>query len=60
MFFSNVNFTLNVIAIVIASVAILWAGFQIAFKQKMIKDVSNVLISSFLISATCLIARIFL
>lgn len=59
-FFSNVNALLNVASIAIVTIAVIFAGYQIAFNHKRIGDVAPVLIGGFLIGAAAQIAKMLL
>ena len=50
-FFENINGLLNVASIAIVTIAVIFAGYQIAFNHKRIGDVAPVLIGGFLIGA---------
>lgn len=59
-FFTNINSLLNIASIAIVTIAIIFAGYQIAFNHKRIGDVAPVLIGGFLIGAAAQIARMLL
>lgn len=59
-FFNNINGLLNIASIAIVTIAIIFAGYQIAFNHKRIGDVAPVLIGGFLIGAAAQIARMLL
>ncbi|WP_024889864.1 TrbC/VirB2 family protein [Luteimonas huabeiensis] len=59
-FFSSLNTLLNVASIAIVTIAIIFAGYQIAFNHKRIGDVAPVLIGGFLIGAAAQIANMLL
>lgn len=59
-FFTNINSLLNVASIAVVTIAVIFAGYQIAFNQKRIGDVAPVLIGRFLIGAASQIARMLL
>lgn len=59
-FFSNINSLLNVASIAIVTIAVIFAGYQIAFNQKRIGDVAPVLVGGFLIGAAAQIAKMLL
>ena len=59
-FFTNINALLNVASIAVVTIAIIFAGYQIAFNQKRIGDVAPVLIGGFLIGAAAQIAKMLL
>lgn len=55
-FFTNINGILNVASIAVVTIAVIFAGYQIAFNHKRISDVAPVLIGGFLIGAAAQIA----
>jgi type IV secretion system protein VirB2 len=59
-FFSNINSLLNIASIAIVTIAVIFAGYQIAFNHKRIGDVAPVLIGGFLIGAAAQIANMLL
>lgn len=59
-FFSNINSLLNVASVAIVTIAVIFAGYQIAFNHKRIGDVAPVLIGGFLIGAAAQIAKMLL
>lgn len=59
-FFTNINSLLNVASIAVVTIAVIFAGYQIAFNHKRIGDVAPVLIGGFLIGAASQIARMLL
>ncbi|MDH5834568.1 TrbC/VirB2 family protein [Luteimonas kalidii] len=59
-FFTNINGLLNIASIAIVTIAIIFAGYQIAFNHKRIGDVAPVLIGGFLIGAAAQIAKMLL
>ena len=59
-FFGNVTTLLNIASIAIVTIAVIFAGYQIAFNHKRIGDVAPVLIGGFLIGAAAQIARMLL
>ncbi|NYZ62418.1 TrbC/VirB2 family protein [Luteimonas deserti] len=59
-FFTNINALLNVASIAVVTIAIIFAGYQIAFNHKRISDVAPVLIGGFLIGAAAQIAKMLL
>lgn len=59
-FFTNVNSLLNVASISVVTIAVIFAGYQIAFNHKRIGDVAPVLIGGFLIGAAAQIAKMLL
>lgn len=56
-FFSSINSLLNVASIAVVTIAVIFAGYQIAFAHKRISDVAPVLIGGFLIGAAAQIAK---
>ena len=50
-FFGNLNSLLNIASIAVVTIAVIFAGYQIAFAHKRISDVAPVLIGGFLIGA---------
>jgi len=59
-FFTNITTLLNIASIAIVTIAVIFAGYQIAFNHKRIGDVAPVLIGGFLIGAAAQIARMLL
>ena len=59
-FFGNLNALLNVASIAVVTIAVVFAGYQIAFNNKRISDVAPVLIGGFLIGAAAQIANMLL
>jgi type IV secretion system protein VirB2 len=59
-FFTNINALLNVASIAIVTIAVIFAGYQIAFNHKRVGDVAPVLIGGFLIGAAAQIAKMLL
>ncbi|MGE8279354.1 MAG: TrbC/VirB2 family protein [Stenotrophomonas sp.] len=59
-FFDNVNGLLNIASIAVVTIAVIFAGYQIAFNHKRISDVAPVLIGGFLIGAAAQIAKMLL
>src|SRR5690606_39612925 len=59
-FFTNINALLNVASIAVVTIAVIFAGYQIAFNHKRIGDVAPVLIGGFLIGAAGQIAKMLL
>lgn len=59
-FFGNLNSLLNVASIAVVTIAVVFAGYQIAFNNKRISDVAPVLIGGFLIGAAAQIANMLL
>lgn len=56
-FFTNVNGLLNLASIAVVTIAVIFAGYQIAFAHKRIADVAPILIGGFLIGAAAQIAK---
>lgn len=59
-FFDNINGLLNIASISVVTIAVIFAGYQIAFAHKRISDVAPILIGGFLIGAAAQIARMLL
>ncbi len=59
-FFTNINGILNFASIAVVTIAVIFAGYQIAFNHKRIGDVAPVLIGGFLIGAASQIAKMLL
>lgn len=59
-FFENVNGLLNMASIAVVTIAIIFAGYQIAFAHKRISDVAPILVGGLLIGAAAQIARMLL
>ena len=59
-FFGNLNSLLNIASIAVVTIAVIFAGYQIAFAHKRISDVAPVLIGGFLIGAAAQIAKMLL
>lgn len=59
-FFTNINGLLNIASIAVVTIAVIFAGYQIAFAHKRMADVAPVLIGGFLIGAAAQIARMLL
>ena len=59
-FFENVNGLLNMASIAVVTIAIIFAGYQIAFAHKRIADVAPILVGGLLIGAAAQIARMLL
>ena len=55
-FFSNINGLLNMASIAVVTIAVIFAGYQIAFAHKRISDVAPILIGGLLIGAAGQIA----
>lgn len=56
-FLTNINSILNVASVVVVTIAVVFAGYQIAFAHKRISDVAPVLIGGFLIGAASQLAK---
>ena len=56
-FFDNINGLLNLASIAVVTVAIIFAGYQIAFAHKRISDVAPILIGGLLIGAASQVAK---
>lgn len=56
-FFDSLNALLNVASIAVVTIAVIFAGYQIAFAHKRISDVAPVLIGGFLIGAAAQLAK---
>ena len=56
-FVKNIQMVLNLISVSVVTIAIIFAGYQIAFAHKRIADVASVLIGGVLIGAAGQIAR---
>lgn len=56
-FFGSINSLLNVASIAVVTIAVIFAGYQIAFAHKRISDVAPVLVGGFLIGAAAQIAK---
>ena len=54
---NHINNLLNVASIAIVTIAVIFAGYQIAFNHKRVGDVAPVLIGGFLIGAAAQIAK---
>ncbi|MGV8958881.1 MAG: TrbC/VirB2 family protein [Stenotrophomonas sp.] len=59
-FFSNINGLLNIASIAVVTIAVIFAGYQIAFAHKRIADVAPILIGGLLIGAAGQIAKMLL
>ena len=51
-FLQNINGLLNLASIAVVTIAVIFAGYQIAFAHKRISDVAPILIGGFLIGVT--------
>lgn len=56
-FLQNINGLLNLASIAVVTIAVIFAGYQIAFAHKRIADVAPILIGGFLIGAATQIAK---
>lgn len=56
-FFDNINGLLNLASIAVVTIAVIFAGYQIAFAHKRIADVAPILIGGLLIGAAAQIAN---
>ena len=56
-FFENIKGLLNIASIAVVTIAIIFAGYQIAFAHKRIADVAPILIGGLLIGAAGQLAR---
>ena len=56
-FIGKINGILNVASVAIVTIAVVFAGYQIAFAHKRISDVAPVLIGGFLIGAAAQLAK---
>lgn len=56
-FFDNINGLLNMASIAVVTIAVIFAGYQIAFAHKRIADVAPILIGGLLIGAATQIAK---
>jgi type IV secretion system protein VirB2 len=59
-FFDNINGLLNIASIAVVTIAVIFAGYQIAFAHKRISDVAPILIGGLLIGAAGQIASMLL
>ena len=59
-FFDNIQGLLNIASVAIVTIAIIFAGYQIAFAHKRIADVAPILVGGLLIGAAAQIARMLL
>lgn len=59
-FFRNINGLLNIASVAVVTIAVIFAGYQIAFAHKRISDVAPILIGGFLIGAAGQIANMLL
>ena len=56
-FFRNINSLLNIASVAVVTIAVIFAGYQIAFAHKRISDVAPILIGGFMIGAAAQIAN---
>lgn len=56
-FLTKISGLLNIASVAIVTIAVIFAGYQIAFAQKRISDVAPVLIGGFLIGAAAQLAK---
>jgi type IV secretion system protein VirB2 len=56
-FFKNIVGLLNLASIAVVTIAVIFAGYQIAFANKRISDVASILIGGVLIGAAAQIAK---
>jgi len=56
-FFKSINGLLNIASIAVVTIAVVFAGYQIAFAHKRIGDVAPILIGGFLVGAAAQIAK---
>ncbi len=59
-FFSSINGLLNIASIAVVTIAVIFAGYQIAFAHKRIADVAPILVGGLLIGAAGQIAKMLL
>ncbi|HYQ22401.1 TrbC/VirB2 family protein [Stenotrophomonas sp.] len=59
-FFTNLNGLLNIASVAVVTIAVIFAGYQIAFNHKRISDVAPVLVGGFLIGAAAQVANMLL
>ena len=59
-FMQNITSILNIVSLAVVTVAIIFAGYQIAFAHKRISDVAPILIGGLLIGAAGQIAKMLL
>lgn len=59
-FLGSINTLLNVVSVVVVTIAIVFSGYQIAFAHKRIAEVAPVLIGAILIGAASQIAKMIL
>jgi type IV secretion system protein VirB2 len=56
-FLGNINNLLNIASVIVVTIAVIFAGYQIAFAHKRIADVAPILIGGLLIGAAAQIAN---
>ena len=56
-FFDNINGLLSIASVSVVTIAVIFAGYQIAFAHKRISDVAPILIGGFLIGAATQVAK---
>lgn len=56
-FIGKINGLLNIASVAIVTIAVIFAGYQIAFAHKRISDVAPILIGGFLIGAAAQLAK---
>lgn len=56
-FLTKINGLLNIASVAVVTIAIIFAGYQIAFAHKRISDVAPILIGGFLIGAAAQLAK---
>lgn len=56
-FINNLNGLLNIASVAVVTMAVIFAGYQIAFAHKRISDVAPILIGGFLIGAAAQLAK---
>jgi len=57
-FFKSINGLLNIASVAVVTIAVVFAGYQIAFAHKRIGDVAPILIGGFLVGAAAQIAKL--
>ncbi len=56
-FMNNLNSLLNIASVAIVTIAVIFAGYQIAFAHKRLTEVASVLVGGFLIGAAAQLAK---
>lgn len=56
-FLNKINGLLNIASVAIVTIAVIFAGYQIAFAHKRISDVAPILLGGFLIGAAAQLAK---